>query len=199
MYEYFLNSLVMFVVPLAPAYLLYKRLPSDTVVKGPFKGFTVALSGAFGGYFILVLIALGYLESVSLARKDTLEQWTVNGKLQLSDTTGYDDPSSADLVSIFYFPSQSKVQPLTEGRYMQFSVDVPVSINKDGDFTSLVQSLLIDAPNHKRSSFPFQAALKGETNVPGQTVLNVNGNNTRYSVDAARQQVTIIDPISLLK
>src|SRR5258707_515623 len=46
-------------LPLIPAFLLYKFLPSRTSVSGPFKGLNIKLTGAFGGYFLLVLTAIG--------------------------------------------------------------------------------------------------------------------------------------------
>jgi hypothetical protein len=46
-------------LPLIPAFLLYKFLPSKTSVSGPFKGLDIKLTGAFGGYFLLVLTAIG--------------------------------------------------------------------------------------------------------------------------------------------
>ena len=46
-------------LPLIPAFLLYKFLPSKTSVAGPFKGLNLKLTGAFGGYFLLVLTAIG--------------------------------------------------------------------------------------------------------------------------------------------
>ncbi|MBC7746146.1 MAG: hypothetical protein H7096_13705 [Flavobacterium sp.] len=49
-----------FLVPLIPAYILYKTLPAETSVSGPFEGLKVNLSGAFGGYFLLVLIAFAF-------------------------------------------------------------------------------------------------------------------------------------------
>lgn len=58
-------------VPLAPAYILYRKLPSDTVVKGPFKGLTVQLTGAFAGYFVLVLVGSGLFSYLEQARQPT--------------------------------------------------------------------------------------------------------------------------------
>lgn len=50
---------VILLIPLVPALILYKFLPSRTTIDGPFKGMNLKLSGAFGGYFLLVLIAAG--------------------------------------------------------------------------------------------------------------------------------------------
>jgi len=48
-------------VPLVPAYILYKNLPSKTSVKGPFRGLNIQLTGSFGGYFLLVFFSYGLL------------------------------------------------------------------------------------------------------------------------------------------
>ena len=48
-------------LPLVPAYILYKTLPSRTTVTGPFRGLNIQLTGAFGGYFLLVLFSSGFL------------------------------------------------------------------------------------------------------------------------------------------
>lgn len=62
-------------IPLIPAFILYKFLPSKTVVTGPFKGLNVNLTGAFSGYFLLVIVSLGltyYLSKNKLS--DQLQQ-----------------------------------------------------------------------------------------------------------------------------
>ncbi len=55
-----LYLLANFLIPLIPAYILYKTLPAQTSVSGPFKGLNLNLSGAFAGYFLLVLISFGF-------------------------------------------------------------------------------------------------------------------------------------------
>src|SRR5215813_3133339 len=55
--------------PVLPAYILYKALPARTSVKGPFKGLNIQLSGAFGGYFLLVLAVLSFVQLVLITRK----------------------------------------------------------------------------------------------------------------------------------
>lgn len=52
-------------MPLIPALLIYIKLPSRTSVQGPFKGLNIRLTGAFGGYFLIVLIAVGISYSYS--------------------------------------------------------------------------------------------------------------------------------------
>jgi len=55
--------------PVLPAYVLYKALPARTSVKGPFKGLNIQLSGAFGGYFLLVLAVLSFVQLVLIPRR----------------------------------------------------------------------------------------------------------------------------------
>jgi len=50
---------IIVLLPLIPAFLLYKFLPSKTNAAGPFKGLNIKLSGAFAGYFILLLFGSG--------------------------------------------------------------------------------------------------------------------------------------------
>ncbi len=53
---------VVVLVPVIPAFLLYRFLPPGrTEVGGPFKGLDIKLSGAFAGYFLVVLIMTSLL------------------------------------------------------------------------------------------------------------------------------------------
>ncbi len=58
-YNFIFLLAAILLLPLIPAFLLYKFLPSKTSVGGPFKGLNLKLTGAFSGYFLLVLIAIG--------------------------------------------------------------------------------------------------------------------------------------------
>ncbi|XZF16605.1 hypothetical protein ACTHGU_10755 [Chitinophagaceae bacterium MMS25-I14] len=65
-------------MPLIPAFILYKFLPSRTTVSGPFKGLDLKLTGAFSGYFLLVLVSVGVffpmLKNEQQAKIDELER-----------------------------------------------------------------------------------------------------------------------------
>jgi hypothetical protein len=58
-YALLLHLATVLLVPLFPAFILYKFLPSKTMINGPFKGLNLNLTGAFGGYFLLVLVSIG--------------------------------------------------------------------------------------------------------------------------------------------
>jgi hypothetical protein len=99
----FIYLLMGFLIPLIPAYILYKTLPAETSVSGPFQGLKINLSGAFGGYFLLVLIAFAFslklISDSNMKRIETLgrenkalkaeneqmrsqyEYWTIEGQV----------------------------------------------------------------------------------------------------------------------
>ena len=68
-------------LPVLPAYLLYRLLPSTTSVRGPFKGLTLNLTGAFAGYFLLVLLAVSFTYTSLSPSNPTYEIWRVEGKV----------------------------------------------------------------------------------------------------------------------
>ena len=69
-------------IPLIPAFLLYTKLPSKTAVDGPFKGLNIKLSGAFSGYFLLVLIAISItVMTDKLNHSQSQELWTLDGQI----------------------------------------------------------------------------------------------------------------------
>jgi hypothetical protein len=97
-------------LPLVPAYILYKNLPGRAFVSGPFKGWNIRLSGAFAGYFALVLLVFSFHSVWHPAVKD--DEWTVRGKIS------YEDGNPEQLVG--------------QTRLMMRPPDV--SLNRDGEF-----------------------------------------------------------------
>lgn len=71
---------IVVLLPLIPAYILYRLLPGETDVEGPWHGLKIKLTGAFGGYFVLVVTLL-----VTSATLPTYDVWTVHGRMHLSD------------------------------------------------------------------------------------------------------------------
>jgi hypothetical protein len=78
-----LRVLIGVLVPIVPAYVLYKSLPNKTVVKGPFQGLNVQLSGSFGGYFLIVLIV--FFCPHIWQEEPKFELWEIKGRVQCRD------------------------------------------------------------------------------------------------------------------
>jgi hypothetical protein len=73
-----------FLVPLVPAYIIYRVLPPSTVeVKGPFQGVEVKAAGSFAGYFVLLLASILVLKFVATPSPPQHEVWSVKGKISV--------------------------------------------------------------------------------------------------------------------
>lgn len=122
---------VAILLPIVPAFILYKLLPSTSTVSGPFKGLTIQLQGAFGGYFLLVLIVFGFYYFIlpKSAPDNSWDVYTVSGSLGL----GEDRNTQAFLISLA--PPIQSITP--DGK---FSVEIPVRPAQAGgvDFPSLI-------------------------------------------------------------
>ncbi|MGH9546987.1 MAG: hypothetical protein ACRD23_17420 [Terriglobales bacterium] len=65
-------------LPILPAFLLFKILPSTAIVSGPLQGFTVNLSGAFAGYFAVVVLVIAS-HNILFPRPQTYQVWELSG------------------------------------------------------------------------------------------------------------------------
>lgn len=102
---YLIYIVLAIILPMIPAYVLYRTLPSKTFVKGPFKGLNVQLSGAFGGYFLVLLIMYGFV--LLRPKPPALRPFKVHGRL-----TGVPQETIGDLVkSIVVRPAGRQWSP----------------------------------------------------------------------------------------
>jgi hypothetical protein len=83
MLEEILILIVIVVLPIIPAFILYKFLPSKASAKGPFKGLNVQLKGAFAGYFIVLLFIGTFFFTYPSKGEENYESWTIKGKIIL--------------------------------------------------------------------------------------------------------------------
>lgn len=117
MAEVIIMMVLTVLLPIIPAYILYRFLPSKATVKGPFKGLTVQLKGAFGAYFIVLLFLGGYFLTVSHQARQ-YELWTVEGMLQVEEG-GFDN---RDVIISVAPPHQNL---LLNGKFVIENVPLP--------------------------------------------------------------------------
>ena len=136
MTETIICSFIVVFFPLLPAYILYKMLPSTTTVSGPFKGLTINLTGAFGGYFILVLLLLGFVATRFTSSKYQYDSWWIKGTAGFQQTANAPDLRA---ISLFMRPPNPVINE--DG-----SFEMEVLAKKGSDFPFLI----VDHPGFKR-------------------------------------------------
>jgi hypothetical protein len=113
-----LYFMIVVLLPLVPAYILYRLLPGKTDVQGPWHGLKIKLTGAFGGYFLLVITLL-----VASATLPTYDVWTVHGRMHLRDQP--DGTFDENTVRFTVKPPGLTVQPDGTFRLTLFRVPDP--------------------------------------------------------------------------
>jgi len=129
-------------LPILPALLLFKALPSQGQVKGPFKGLQIKFGGAFAGYLVILVLLLRYLPS----SYTTYSTWTVMGRIAFQHDAQFEDPNSAE-ISVRLVPPHLELDP------GPFTFEVPVTQKPDG--TLVFPTLRIDVKDYQTLSIPL--------------------------------------------
>lgn len=118
-----MNQLIMLsaivLLPLIPAFILFKTLKSSAQVDGPMGGLKVSLGGAFGGYVALTVFIATYFAHMPHATT-----WHVRGELQFPDGT----PS---VITCEVHPPEFRIDDENK-----FQLDMPIA--EDGALPSIV-------------------------------------------------------------
>jgi len=72
--------IIWFLVPAIPAVIIFKLIPNNKVfVNGPFQGLKINLTGAFGGYFLLIIASYLMVNKMIFEKRPDVEVWTLKG------------------------------------------------------------------------------------------------------------------------
>jgi hypothetical protein len=127
-----LEFAVMVLAPLLVAVVIYRFAPSRAAVKGPFKGVSLNLQGAFAGCFAFMLLIFSFHDKLfppPLAPK--YEVWSVDGKIVYEDadpakvanqTTILMDPPLWTIHPDGTFHAEFATQPGLSGSNVEFPV-----------------------------------------------------------------------------
>jgi hypothetical protein len=161
-------------LPIIPAILLFKFLPSTGSVSGPFHGLEIKLGGAFGGYFLLVLV-------IYFGPRPTppYEVWTLKGYIQDEDGT-YLPP---DKINMNIQPRS--VDYLNDG---SFEMDILVKRGQSGQ---------VKFPTFMVDWQPAQ--LFGNATVHLDSASQLFGKKYNLTVSQGSREITITEPIKLQK
>jgi hypothetical protein len=112
------------------------------MVKGPFQGLTVQLTGAFGGYFLVMLAVFAFYQTLPADTNRTDEVWTIRGKLQ----TPIADPGD---IQIAVRPASTQIDE--DGTFMM-RILVPLDQG-----TPQLPTLIVQHPSYETLNVHFPA------------------------------------------
>ena len=178
-------------VPMIPAIVLFKVIPSDASATGPLFGLRWKLGGSFAGYvFILLASNLWFIsdikkailekQSAELARvqQDLGEPWTIVGHIKKSD-------SSVKVTDALFTTQPPDLTPRND---FSFSFPILLPRVKKGDANVV---LTIDCPPYQQVVIPIPN--EGETPEP------TAGAGPYRVVRKADGHVINIDPMIVLE
>jgi len=164
-------------LPIIPALLLYKLLPSTADVSGPFHGLQIKLGGAFAGYFLLVLVISFWPRPKP--RELAYEVWTLKGQIQEED--GAIIPQ--DKVNL-------NIQPRS------------VDYNPDGSFE---MDILVRRGQSGQVKFPTLVIERNPIQPFGSATIHLDpstelfGKKYKREMKESLREITITEPIKLKK
>lgn len=163
-------------LPIIPAYIVFKFLPTEANVGGPFHGLNLRLTGAFGGYFILVILIL----FAPRPKWEPEELWTVRGAF--SDDTPI---SSSDELLVTVYPPPLHVFSSAKERVFETKIQVP---RNNG--TPVFPTLTVD----REPAGQFEPAI-----IHLDTSWANYGQHYDLQRDEVRHEIDIKDKVSLKK
>jgi hypothetical protein len=175
-----LYLLLIILMPLLPAFVLFRYLPesSKTEVDGPFHGFSLKLGGAFAGYFVAAL--LSWQVAASLLRPIWFDNWTLNGQVVLNDLNGHASPAGT-LVMVKGPASDVDLSGALSIK------QIPIARDHDTGFPRLV----VMYNGYQSVTVPLDP--------DGKHVASYGGNSYDVRFDKANHSISINKPIVLTK
>jgi len=111
--------IIWFLVPAIPAVIIFKLIPNSKVfVNGPFQGLKINLTGAFAGYFLLILASYLMVKEMIFEKRAETEVWTLTGFVK-EDGAGLLDVDK-NKASITIYPEENKI--------MNGRLDIPLVV-----------------------------------------------------------------------
>jgi hypothetical protein len=173
-----LYLLLILLLPLLPAFVLFRFLPASADVQGPFKGLTIKLGGAFAGYFLTVL--LSWQVAASLLAPTWSDNWNVVAHIRFNDAE-HRSPSEATVIVNPPIPS------IDPGG--QLRMKIPISRDHNGPVD--VPTLIIAFNGYETVSVPLD---------PDKMHLgSYGGQDYGVEFDEKTRQIFVGKPIVLTK
>jgi len=172
--------LLILLLPLLPAFILFRFLPGSADVEGPFKGLTIKLGGAFAGYIVAVL--LSWQVAKSLLAPTWSDNWTVVAQVKL-DGSPTGGPNVSDSLVLVHPPTPDLD---SEGR-LQMMVAIPRVHSGAID----IPRLIVACEGYETANVPLD---------PDSMHLGAyGGKDYQVAFNSKKHQIIVRQPIVLVK
>ena len=105
---------LLFLLPMVPAFVLYRFLPAAGQVGGTLYGVPIKLTGSIAGYVVVLLIGINYVSIDDVAGTDRYRLYTIEGSVKLEGMS--EEPDYRQL-TISYAPRSYEIgRPYGEGQ-----------------------------------------------------------------------------------
>lgn len=172
--------LLILLLPLVPAFVLFRFLPSSANVEGPLKGLTIKLGGAFAGYVVTVL--LSWQVADSMLAPTWSDNWDVVAKIQFDGDPGNHPPPTQAVVL---------VKPPTADIDTSGSLQMMVPIPRVHTGAIDIQRLVVAVDGYETVNVPLDP--------DNQHLGAFGGQDFQVTFDQQHHRISIGQPIVLIK
>ncbi|HEV2732542.1 MAG TPA: hypothetical protein VGV15_21130 [Terriglobales bacterium] len=176
-FEYMLLVLLL---PLIPAFLLFRFLPASANLEGPFKGFTIKLGGAFAGYFVTVL--LSWHIARTLLEPMWSDNWNVVAHISFDGAPPNHPPPTQAVVLVK--PPTAEIENSGSLQMM-----VPVPLVHTGAIN--IQRLVVAVDGYETVNVPLDP--------DGKHLGAYGGQDYQVTFDQSHRRILVGKPIVLIK
>jgi hypothetical protein len=176
----YVYMLLILLIPIIPAFILFRFLPSSANVKGPLKGLDIKLGGAFGGYIVAVI--LSWRVALSLLTPTWSDNWNVVAHVKFAGPEG-NHPSPTEAIVLVRPPAPD----IGSDGVIQLRIAIPRVHMNSYD----LQRLVVAHDGYETVTVPLD---------PDQKHLaSYGGEDYQVRFDAKKKEITVTQPIVLTK
>ena len=176
----YVYMLLILLIPVIPAFILFRFLPSSANVQGPLKGLDIKLGGAFAGYIVAVI--LSWRIASSLLAPTWSDNWNVVAHLKFAGQEG-NHPSPTEALVLVHPPTPE----IDSNGLIQLTVAIP-RVHKS---SYELQRLIVAHDGYETVAIPLDPDRK---HLP-----SYGGEDYQVSFDARKRLIIVTQPIVLTK
>lgn len=172
--------LLILLLPVVPAFVLFRFLPSSATAEGPLKGLNIKLGGAFAGYIVAVLVAWQIADS--LLQPNWSDNWNVIAHIEFDRQSANHPPVGEALVVVR--PPSAVIDP-------GGTVQIPVAISRAPQNGLGIQRLIVSYDGYEPVTVPLDAS--------NAAVPTYGGEDYQVTFNNASRQIVVRRPIVLTR